>query len=63
MAVLYSKTTFDEDDCSKIRDILLSVRYDVPELATEWQATLDVFLNELKNATSITIECDNRNIL
>lgn len=69
MPVLYAKTTFDKDDCSKLRDILLDpkvrskIEEAVPELASEWRRIAEVFFEELRGATSITIEADHMDIL
>ena len=69
MPVLYAKTTFDKDDCSKLRDILLDpkvrpkIEEAVPELASEWRKIAEVFFDELRGATSITIEADHTDIL
>lgn len=68
MAVIYSKTIFDTDECEKLNDVLLHpdvrsrIKDSVPELATEWGAVLDAFLKGLEHATSITIECGDPNI-
>ena len=62
MAVIYSKTTFDEYECSKLKDVLVQSRKaitdSIPELAEEWYDVLNAFLNDLEHAKSITIECD-----
>lgn len=69
MPILYAKTTFDKDDCSKLRDILLDpkvrpkIEEGVPELASEWRKIAEVFFDELRGATSITIEADHTDIL
>lgn len=69
MAMLYAKTTFNKDDCSKLRDILLDPRVKskiesvTPEFASEWRKIAEVFFEELRGATSITIEADHTDIL
>lgn len=69
MPMLYAKTTFDNDDCSKLRDILLDskvkskIEEEVPELASEWRRIAEVFFEELRGATSIVIEADHTDIL
>lgn len=69
MAILYAKTTFDKDDCSKLRDILLDpkvqskIEEEIPELASEWRKIAEVFFEELRGATSITVEADHTDIL
>lgn len=69
MPVFYAKTTFDKDDCSKLRDILLDpkvklkIEEGIPELASEWRKIAEVFFEELLGATSIIIEADHTDIL
>lgn len=69
MAVLYNKTTFNEDDCSKLRDVLLDpkvrlkIEEETPELASEWRKIAAVFFEELRGATSIVIEANHTDIL
>lgn len=69
MPVLYAKTTFDKDDCAKLRDILLDpkvrprIEESIPELAPEWRKIAEVFFDELRGATTITIEADHTDIL
>ena len=65
MAVLYTKTTFDDGDCSKLRDVLLDpkvrskIENEIPELAPDWRKIAEVFFEELRGATSIVIEVDH----
>ena len=69
MATLYAKTEFNCDDCAKLRDVLLDpkvkskIESEIPELAPEWRRVAEVFFEELRGATSITVEADHMDIL